>query len=249
MNKTTKFWHEAPRLFGVAPKGRSKDTAAFGSDAPLKLDYTDKTAGDFSIRLLCAFEEGMSVFVTPGPYQDAWELKEGAKLHVCAKSSRAVQIKIGESLVDVSEDWCAYELPIAQNLSAIAMDVPLGEGEYLWLDNIYFTDSDGITGVTDKSTKQRMREAAATKTMRVQKACREGAEENLYPIVKLYNKLYLNIDNDKVNELLYNIFTGTPAGYPEYDIGNNWSLTLSLTMKNTYMFHLSNCCSSSSNSD
>ena len=198
------FYDETLRLFKAVPVGgditigkEEMGALNYGRSipaGPFSRDYTDKAAGDFSVRF-DAPVDGNSLVIgfTPGAWLDSWALTRDFVLHFQLKSS--VDLKKGRlALLDHRKKRAWYDLAglraegnwqmaevalgdfkpkagfdFADGLAGCELHFPLSAGARIWLDEIYFVhnSSQEIIGVTEKPLSQRISEASQTKHARL----------------------------------------------------------------------------------
>ena len=210
------FYDEALRLFGTAPPGGNvTDNRALqgnriiylrgGNIYPdedavkyFSLDYTDKRAGDFSVRFDAADAHNVAVVgFMPSPYRKSWPLSSNSSLHLWLKAIGvenkgdwsltlldSTASKATGHLRDFVSDGKWHELTIEladlktegpfdlKQTVACQLEPQLSSQGQLWFDGIYFTNKKtGMEiGVTDKSIEQRRAEALTSRPQRVKDA-------------------------------------------------------------------------------
>jgi hypothetical protein len=233
-DKPLDFWDEAIRLFSTAQPSRSiaADLPARRKSnfkpRGFSLDHADQVVGDFSIAYSPA-DAGMPArfgFVA-GLWNETWPLSPAARLNLWIKAEKTGgsdvwKIRLIDSqgaeangeLPGISAEWKELSLPLNTLKAAEGFDwtqVTLcefdekpGREAIIRFDGIRFEDAGRIIGVTGKPLTQRMAEAEASRTLRVETALREqaGNTRGLNAPVAAFAKMYLNEDLETANQLL-----------------------------------------------
>jgi len=210
------FYDEALRLFGTASSGESitenralqgnriiyhKNGNLYPDERTVKyfsLDYSDKKAGDFSVRFDASSDEKVDeIGFMPGPYQKTWNLSNNWTMEAWLK----IDGKKGKgpwpiTFLDVNGHraegdlkgfkadgkWHEVSFPLTdlknsedfdfKKITACQLDHRLDLNGKIWFDDIRFSNKEsGLEiGVTDKSIEQRRSEAADSRADRVDEA-------------------------------------------------------------------------------
>ncbi|MCP4398175.1 MAG: hypothetical protein GY801_12870, partial [bacterium] len=238
------------------------------------LDYGDKQAGDFSVCFDATSAEAVDeVGFMPGPYQKTWKLSKEWTLQLWLK----IDSKMGDdrwpitfwdangeragSYLNVTADgewqWVSFPMSSLKSssefdftkITACQLEQRLGSKGRLWFDYILFRNKSGQEiGVTDKSIKQRLSEAAASRADRVDEAFKDISRYTPETL-KLDNrhvywrdllnphfgKLWLGQDIEKTNAELREIVTSQdPEIRKQYELDGHWSLYLTPTLIQLY---------------
>ncbi len=231
-NNPLDFWDEETRLFGTAQQNQHVDAGLPArrntnyKSIGFSLDHADKREGDFSI-LYKPSAVGMAPrfgFVA-SLWGERWELSPGTTLHLWVKVQDASasdhwRVRLVDQngqeatgvLSGIGSEWKDLSLPLNTLQASSGFDwshVALCEFEaqfskeaLIHLDGVCFIGSETKIGVTDKPLAQRMAEAKASRTARVEAAFKLAAKEDAFPVVSAFAKMLLNEDLDTANQLL-----------------------------------------------
>jgi len=210
-----------------------------------KLDHSTKKAGDFSIKYIPQ-ESGMAPkfgFVANLWTSQGWKLAPSDRLQFWlkvddTKAPKKWDIKLVDSngkeavgtisKTNTANNWKEFSLNLKTlktskefNWSSVKMcefDAAFGIHAKIWLDGIKFTGKGKSIGVTDKSLNQRMEEAEASRTARLDYAFKQSTktDEN-FPALSAFFKMLLNEDLETANRLLVEEFKKSSDA-------NAWSL-------------------------
>lgn len=243
--------HETGWLFSTAAVGENlKDTQIWRNDI---YDFTDSKTGDFSIHYAVDKQDIGAVGFTPGMFLNNWSLDKEYQLEMWLKFQNASKIDgLNLALIDtegrravisIDKDkeltWLRLKIPINslrtqanfnwKEIKSLQLEGNFEEGFEIWFDGVKFTSSySEEIGITDKNIVQRMAEAKATRSSRVnmafEKAKTDGSEKDLNTY---FAKLWLGEDLDEVNQTLLEIFTTEDRERQRaYSIHDDWSLHL-----------------------
>lgn len=234
-DKALDFWDEEVRLFGVASKGKeidstlSKRRASDYQPVGFGVDHADHIEGDLSV-VYTPGEVGMPErfgFVA-GLWGESWDLSKKMSLRLWVKvnggnASGAWKVSLVDAagkeatgeLAGIGAEWKELKLPLSklkaesgfgwEDVKLCSFEAAFSEDTRIHFDGVRFEGGKKVIGVTDKTLAQRIAEAEASRSMRVEvgmKAAADNNKEGLYAPVSSFAKMLLNEDLETANRLL-----------------------------------------------
>jgi hypothetical protein len=209
-----------------------------------ELDQADRMEGDLSVRYSPA-EAGMPSrfgFVA-GLWGEHWKLapEYSLQLWIKAQNHQAAPASWKVRLLDqaglestgvlngtgTGNEWKKLSLPLTTLQTSAGFDwnhvvlcefeASFSEDARIHFDGVSFTGPRVAIGVTDKPLAQRMAEAAASRTARVEAAFKQTAKKDAQPVISAFAKMFLNEDLETANQILQDELKKSSDG-------NAWSL-------------------------
>lgn len=198
------------------------------SPKQFQLDHSDKKVGDLSLIYLPGQVKGAKkVGFVANLWGGKWKLTSGMKLSFQLKTTgtsnpdrwRTILVdEAGKSAVatlnhtDTKGQWQEMNLPLGGfktdpgfDWAAVKLcefEADFGADSQVHFDGVCFQDKGSFIGVTDKPISQRMAEAEANREFRLKYAMKSGVNRGIPNVIAAFNKMYLNEDLDKANEML-----------------------------------------------
>ena len=218
------FWQEAPQLFYVEAEG-ARTNGKYPDERPITLDFVNHQSGDFCVSV---YLPGSGIVgITPGPYQNEWELMDGMRLHAALRGNgtldKVTVCEVSYAGGTLSSQWQEFCFPVTANL-ATEIRFHFSETTQVQFDEVYFESETAVLGVTKKPISQRIREAAESRERRICEAYRKGLENPFYEIIKPFAKLYFGEKVDEANREIVEILTAPPGKTERLDFYDTWSL-------------------------
>jgi hypothetical protein len=192
-------------------------------------DVSDKVCGDFSITYTPALSKEAARFGFMTQLWGNWfELNDRFKLTFLMKvQDRSAADTWNVVLLDANNqvatttlkgantrgEWKAFSIPLNELEKPSDFDLnriklvqfeagKFSEDAVIKLDQIGFSSEEAFFGISDKSVKQRMREAEETNATRIHAAMEQSALNAPFPLMRAFAMLYLNKDLEKANTLI-----------------------------------------------
>lgn len=233
-DKRLDFWAEGLRLFSIAKAGEHVDAGierrrAFGYESrEFSFDQTDHRQGDMSV----VFNPGVSPAArfgfVPGLWGEHWRLSSAHSLRLWLKTDdpsatrswkvilvdRAGQEATGLMSVPTGP-WTETGFALADLMASDGFDwsrvvAAEFEGDFtglgeIRLDDVRFEGNGETIGVTDKTAKQRLVEAAGNRELRTRLAFEETVKapnQPMNPALRAFAMMMANVDLVEANRLL-----------------------------------------------